>query len=850
MSAFKIFKTDFKRIIKNPAAITIILGLCIIPSFYTWITLKANWNPYVDTGNVPIAVVNEDVGTIVNNKIVNFGDQTVQQLNQNDSMKWTVVGSKVAEQGLKDGQYYAEIIIPSNFSQDLETVYTGNPIKPDLIYKVNEKTNAIAAKISDLAVSQLQGQIKKTFFDSVNKVILNEGNSLGRNIKENQPMILNVKNVIANTNSNVSNIIDNINSSSDSVSNLSSYISTLKNNLPAITSQIDKLQGVVGSSKYLIESTQSNISNIEGNLNSTNQSMQSTNSVLNTTVNDLRNTVSTQKTIDTNALNAANTAQNQLNNSTNKVVDKTKTVDTNVANDVKNNPDTTKVKQDTQKTADAKPTDSSVKKDINNINNNSNVKKDINGIDNNSGVKKDINNINSDSSTNKDINNVKQDVSKAIDNNKEAYLSKEQIANDKAQVMKALESTKNLSSLIGEESQLMNMLNQIDGNTSLNGLINQLNQLQSAVQNETNELNGVNNTLSNQNNVTASEIDTKLNEVSALSNETSQLFSSFTNEYSSNINPSMASISNSLTQSLNNIDGILLASKEMVPELNQIAKVGISSSNLTVSNAEELKGKLQTLEKTLTKLQTNTEKINNESLNNLVNLLDKNPTELASMLSSPVSINVQELYGMSIFGIGLAPFYTVLSIWVGALLCTTVLRANDEEREDGTKKTILGIHFGKLLMFLSINLIQGTIVTLGDVWLIGIKPANFWLLLGFAWLSCIVFTVIVFTLVSLNGNFGKAGALVLMVIQVAGAGAIYPIEVNPVIFQKLEFLWPFTYAIDGFRQAIGGPDWTQVRYDFIALIIFLVIFLLLGMSKVFEYKFTDYIEDAFRESDL
>ena len=68
MKIFKIYKKNLKNIVKNPAALVVVLGLCIIPSLYAWITLKANWDPYVDTGNVPVAIVNEDKGTILNNE--------------------------------------------------------------------------------------------------------------------------------------------------------------------------------------------------------------------------------------------------------------------------------------------------------------------------------------------------------------------------------------------------------------------------------------------------------------------------------------------------------------------------------------------------------------------------------------------------------------------------------------------------------------------------------------------------------------------------------------------------------------------------------------------------------------
>ncbi|MGL4874022.1 MAG: YhgE/Pip family protein [Clostridium sp.] len=766
MRVFKIFKKDLKRLMKNKVALGIVIGLCIIPSLYTWITLKANWNPYVDTGNVPIAVVNEDTGTIINNQIVNFGNQTVTQLNNNNSMKWTVVGPKVGDEGLKDGKFYAEIIIPSDFSAKLKTISSGNPLKPELIYKVNEKTNAIATKISDLAVSQLQNEIKQTFFDSVNKVILNAGNNLGKKLKDNAPLILNLKNVVNNTNSNVESIINNIGNISNSTGDLSNYLSQLKNGIPKIEGEISNLQNVVGASKYLIEQTKNNITGIEQNLNSLNSSIQNTNNNANTFINNLKSTIQTQEQINNSTLNGA---------------------------------------------------------------------KDSLGI-----AKKDVNKVDSATEKAKDTN-----VTTGIKG-----LTKDQVSKDKDIIGNIIKNKKKLQGLINSASSILGNLNNMAPNSNIGNLKSKLDNLSGMLTKQINELTDLENYLSNENGVDYSILNNKLDNISNLSNELTDGINDFVSSYSANIGNDVNGISENLQNNLNNINGMLESSKEIIPALNGIANLGITSSDLTASKANELKGKLDNLKGTLSKLQGQTNKLNNDSLNNIVNILEKNPNQLASLLASPVGINVQELYGMSIFGVGLAPFYTVLSIWVGALLCTTILSTNDKEEDDTTKKGILNIHFGKMLLFLAINFIQATIVTTGDILLIGIKPANIPLLFAFAWFSGVVFTVIVFTLVSLNGNFGKAAALVVMVMQVAGSGAIYPIEVNPIILQKIEFLWPFTYAIDGFREAIGGADWSKVGTDFFALSIFLIIFIGLGSMKVFTNKTEKKVEGLFEQSKL
>lgn len=718
MKIFKIYKKNLKNIVKNPAALVVVLGLCIIPSLYAWITLKANWDPYVDTGNVPVAIVNEDKGTIINNQIVNVGDQIVSQLKQNKSIKWTFVGEEVANEGLKSGEYYAVIIIPSDFSSDLATLSTGTPVKPDIIYKVNEKTNAIATKITDIAASQLQQQIKESFVKSVNEAVIKEANVVGKEIKKNEPMILQLKDVIASTNNNIGKIENNISGATVNVNELNSYLNNVQKNLPTITNAINSLQQVTAASQGLIQSTKNTVSNANNNINSNISQMESTNT-------QLQGFISSLKELNATASNNESTIQL--------------------------------------------------------------------------------------------INN-------------------------------ALGANERLSGTVNSTIGLLQSLNNLLQNNALSGLIGQLNQTASQLNEQRTELNTLKTNLADK--APAEKVEGVLNNISNVSNGLTSDISNFAHNFTANGTATVNGLTNNLNLSLNNVNSILESSRAIVPQLKALTDLGISAGNLTTEKTQELSKKLNSFKGTLSELQDKTKGLNSEALDNLVNVLEKNPNDISSFLSSPVSIKVEELYGMSVFGIGLAPFYTVLSIWVGALLLTSLLKAGDPEEEDGTKKTLMEIHFGKMLVFLTINFIQATIVTLGDVYLLGISPYSIWMLLGFAWLSGITFTVIIFTLVSLMGNMGKALCIVIMVMQVAGTGAIYPIQVNPEIFQKLYYVWPFTYAIDAFRESIGGPDMTRVVHDLKILLIFLIVFLALGFLQIVMHKNTEKMEELFKESGL
>lgn len=708
MRILKLYMKYIKSIIINPAALIIILGLSFIPSCYAWITLKANWNPYVDTGNIPIAVVNEDAGTIINNQIVNYGDKIIQALQNNTDMKWTFVGKKVANEGVKTGDYYSEIIIPQNFSEDLKTLSIGTPIKPTITYIVNEKSNAIATKISDLATDQLSDKIKQIFLKSINETLLNQANSLGNNLKQNAPMLIGLKNVISNTSQDISNIQNSIRNDNTNLLDLNNYLNNLKNNSNYIESGINSLKNITSSSESLLNSLKNNLNLTNTNINNNINELNSFSNKVNSLINDLKSTENKEDLL--------NLVQQiiSINTTTQQIL-------SNILNDLQN-----------INTLYASPP-------LNNI----------------------ITLIN-----------------------------------------------KNISAIAVEN--------------------NNLNQLQTEINSGENYDNTLNSLQTESSNI--------LNNIKDLTNKLTYNW----------ITP----IINNIDNELKVINDVTKNINSLIPQMNTLQTIGDSISLNIISKTEELNSKLNTFNNSLNKLKENTDKITTNNLNTLINLLEKNPNTFANYLSSPVTIKVEELYGMSIFGIGLAPFYTVLSIWVGALLCTSLLTTSDKNAENGTKKRLIQIHFAKMLLFLTINIVQTLIVTLGDVFLLGIHPANLFLLLFFALLTSITFTVIIFTLVSLTGNIGKATAIVIMVVQVAGSGAIYPIQVNPQIFQNLQFIWPFTYAMDGFRQSIGGPYFYNVKKDIIALLIFIIIFLFLFIGKIFFYKSSTTMEKLFKESGL
>lgn len=171
--AFQIFKRDILRLLKNPVALVITIGICVIPSLYAWYNIVANWDPYGNTANIKVAVANNDQGT--SNEYVgelNAGDETVSKLKENDQLGWVFTDADAAVEGVKSGEYYAAIVIPDDFSANLTSMLTGTFTQPQLEYYCNEKKNAIAPKVTDTGAQTVEEQINETFVATVSETLV------------------------------------------------------------------------------------------------------------------------------------------------------------------------------------------------------------------------------------------------------------------------------------------------------------------------------------------------------------------------------------------------------------------------------------------------------------------------------------------------------------------------------------------------------------------------------------------------------------------------------------------------------------------------------------------------------
>ncbi|AET67622.1 YhgE/Pip-like protein [Desulfosporosinus orientis DSM 765] len=714
---FLVFLHDIRAIARNPAALLIIIGLSVLPSLYAWINIYACWDPYANTGNLPVAIINNDEGAVFNGQAVNVGDSVIDALKENKSIGWSFIDDWQGNYGLNEGKYYALIEIPRNFSTGLISMATPTPQKPVLTYRVNEKLNAIASKITNVAKDNLVSNIQTNFVKTVSTEVMKILQKGAQEGNFNNSQIGKLESTLREAQDNITKTQAQITAANADALQLQTYLQNAGNAIPILADQIDNLQKVMTAGKSLVLSTQQTIQRISAELNTDLGQVQ----VLD---NQNQALISVLKTMNGNTLN-----QDEI------------------------------------------------------------------------GILK--------------------------------------------QTIRLCSST---HALLQTDQKTLEALSESYDLTALTFLANSIRYLDRLVQDEYATLNKILPLV--EKGSAKSEIDAALNALSGISSELSDQIQTVANTFYSQGSPALNTLVSNLSVQVDDTTDILEITKALLPQLNALAAFCNASSKLSVQQANQLAGLLTELQDNLTSLSGKIAYLTGMDIDRIMEIVQNHPGEVADFLASPIDIKEIDIYAGGTFGVGLTPFYTVLAIWVGALLACALLTVECKDKINGIPLNLKQRHLGKMLLFLSLSLIQSTIITLGDILILGIHPASFSLMLAFSVLSSLTFTIMLFTLVSVFGNVGKAIAVVIMVFQIAGAGGIYPIQTNPKIFGVLEPLWPFTYAINGFREAIAGPVWSSVHHNLLALSAFAGVFLLLGALKKPFHWLNHMMSHKFEEAEL
>ena len=314
---WKIFTGDLKKLVKQPFALVIIIGLCVIPSLYAWFNIFANWDPYANTGGIPVAVVSLDKDyTRKDGSVVNMGESVLESLHSNTSVKWIFLDTEEeAQEGVEAGKYYAAIVITDKFTYSMYNVFSDDFENPSLIYYQNQKSNAIATKITDTVAGTLQNTINETFIKVAATTIFEEGNSVSDQM-QGDSYVEEFCADLEELNDNLkeySTMIDTFRAGND---RLEAAITHVNYEIPVMQKKLDTTTASLNQSSQNLSSTRDTLSNFNTNVDTSMSTIQ-------TSLEDMKKILDQSKLADDTA---------QMTKDLNKVARDTNTLNGQVNN--------------------------------------------------------------------------------------------------------------------------------------------------------------------------------------------------------------------------------------------------------------------------------------------------------------------------------------------------------------------------------------------------------------------------------------------------------------------------------------------------------------------------------------
>ena len=691
----EIFRKDIKEVFRKTNTWIIIVGLIFLPSMYAWPNILSSWDPYGHTNNIKVAVTSEDDGATVDGKELNLGKSLVEGLKNNKNLDWQFVSNKQqAEDGVRIGDYYASIVVPKNFSQDMTSVSRTEPKRATIEYTVNEKINAISPKITNSGASAIANNISKNFVETANGIIFEKLHEAGIKFEENLPSIEKAKEEIFKLNDN-----------------FSTYESTLSE--------------LIGKVEYGY--------NI---------------------LNNVQNTLPEIDRVATNSIMIADKAGITINN----------------------------IQGFNERLLPI-------------INNHLNVVEEVS----------------------KEANFIAKELQQKPDKTEEIKARQKALDSRLQASTERLQLVKNIFEYFNKLSSERLFNNQLERVTTLSNDITTIKEVNNNIYNKMDHYDEI--------------ADTVKEEFVNKSARVNEISSNMNSKLNVEVAPLISQVLSKAEVNIDKVSGIIAGAQGELPAVER----KLSETEVKISNAY---GKLLSLQAQMPSAKSKIQKLTDEikkadsgiDKNQLFNLLRVDYKQQAEFFANPVKLQENKLYHIENYGSAMTPFYTVLSIWVGSLLMSSLLTTKVEDEEKKYKP--YQKYFGRGLLFVIISLFQTLIITLGDMYVLGTQATSPYRFVLYALLISLLFSSIIYTIVCILGNVGKAVCIVLLVLQLGSSGGTFPIQMTSEFFQALYPKVPFTYSIGLLREAVGGVYIPAVERDIKILFIYLIVVLVGGAILV------------------
>ena len=759
---------ELKALIKSPKLWVTMIGVALVPALYNLSFLGSMWDPYGNVDDLPVAVVNQDKSSTLNDQTLSIGDDMLDSMSKNKALDYHFVSAEKAEEGLENGDYYMVITLPEDLSEKAASLLTDDPEKITINYQTTAGRSFVASKMSESAMTKLKDTVSENITETYTKAVFKSMSSLQDGLQEASDGGNELLSGSQQLESGSQTITDNLNTAAsgsqtlaDGTATLSSGLTTYTNGVSSLASganELDSNSAALVSGVAQLKESSAQVQQLVDGANSLTDGLQK---LATETTLSAEESANIQSLIS--GLPQLNAGIQQLNTSVSKIstnVDITQisTVLSDIASQAQGileaeEKDSSARLTAIQATAAYQSLEAAQQAEL------------VNAL-NTSG------------------NSVSQQA--------------QQILTD-VQTMKTA-----LTELSSKVTELQTSVSQIanNSNVALPGSVEALTTLSTG-------LNKVNTAATTELVPGSSKIASGIATLNTkLSSGASELLTGVTT-YTSAVSK-VASGANQLAASNSQLTS-------GASQLQSGAETLASGSSQLASGSDTLTSGLTTLTSGISTLTSSLSEASNQL--SLVSVTNKN----AKLVSNPVSTKETDNDSVKVNGIGMAPYMIAVSLMVVALSTNVIFASSLSGRPVKNR-----FEWAKQKLFIN-GLIStvGSLVLYGAIQFLGFEANYEWRTIFLIILDGWTLMALVTALVGWDNRYGSFLSLLMLLLQIGSAGGSYPIELSPKFFQVVHPYMPMTYIVTGLRQTISmtGSIGTQIG----VLSALLVVFMVLGL---------------------
>ncbi|WP_195990969.1 YhgE/Pip domain-containing protein [Streptococcus pasteurianus] len=756
---------ELKALIKSPKLWVTMIGVALVPALYNLSFLGSMWDPYGNVDDLPVAVVNQDKSSTLNDQTLSIGDDMLDSMSKNKALDYHFVSAEKAEEGLENGDYYMVITLPEDLSEKAASLLTDDPEKLTINYQTTAGRSFVASKMSESAMTKLKDTVSENITETYTKAVFKSMSSLQDGLQEASDGGNELLSGSQQLESGSQTITDNLNTAASGSQTLADGTATLSSGLTTYTNGVSSLASGSTTLSTGLATYVAGVNTLSSGLNELNANSQKLVDGVNKLQTESSAGLTELITGATKLNDALQTIQTQLNSTTLPDISKVQEAIS----------DLTKLdeKLSTMSTAISSITSS-----------------DLAAVQATSAYK----NLSSDKQA---------EIDSAITTGGGAQ-TVQQLTARIEETQKQISQLTNLSTQLSTLSTLLTNLANLQAgisqaSTGSQQLVGGLTQLKTGLEDENEGIPYLASGLQQYTSGVAQAAD-GANQLVANNNQ----LTSGASQISSGANQ-LAASNSQLTSGAS--------------QLQSGAETLASGSSQLASGSDTLTSGLTTLTSGISTLTSSLSEASNQL--SLVSVTNKN----AKLVSNPVSTKETDNDSVKVNGIGMAPYMIAVSLMVVAL-STNVIFASSlsgrpvKNRFEWAKQ--------KLFINGLISTV-GSLVLYGAIQFLGFEANYEWRTIFLIILGGWTLMALVTALVGWDNRYGSFLSLLMLLLQIGSAGGSYPIELSPKFFQVVHPYMPMTYIVTGLRQTISmtGSIGTQIGVLSALLVVFMVLGLII-----------------------